>query len=385
MNKYQKKAKDEKISRAVIADKTTKSLRESKAFITDLLELRKSTKLSTTYVTGTRNAIKNNGHEKVYFDFRFDGTKTGRLSCGGSTRGKKKTDKQGVSFHTLPQTDDDYETADVSRNIRSQFVAPVGWIFLAADYSQMELRVLSVLANEGAMKKAFLEGRDIHTSTAAMIFGVSESQVTKKQRGIAKTVNFLIVYGGGAYNLSETAKISLADAEKVFVKYRENFPRVFSYMDIIEENVMRDEYVTTIFGRKRRLPNVRSNTKKVVAQAVRQANNFTVQSPASDVMLCAIDGIEEELEVEEMESRVVATVHDSVEVVSPPVEVFGCLELMRSNMMNPIAMEELGVELDVPLVVDVEAGKSFGEVIEVKFDDLGKVINKEEVLECVRV
>ena len=120
VSKYEKKARDEKISRAVIGNKTTKSLKEAKAFITDLLELRKSTKLKTTYVTGTQRAIENNGYEKVYLDFRFDGTVTGRLSCGGATKGRKNSDKMGVSFHTLPQTDEDYETDLVSRNIRSQ-------------------------------------------------------------------------------------------------------------------------------------------------------------------------------------------------------------------------------------------------------------------------
>jgi DNA polymerase-1 len=381
VSKYEKKARDEKISRAVIGNKTTKSLKESKAFITDLLELRKSTKLKTTYVTGTRRAIENNGYDKVYFDFRFDGTVTGRLSCGGATKGRKNSDKMGVSFHTLPQTDEDYETDLVSRNIRSQFVAPSGWSFLAGDYSQMELRVLAVLANEGSMKKAFLEGRDIHTSTASLIFGVSENQVTKKQRNIAKTVNFLIVYGGGEYNLSETAGITMVEAENVFVKYRENFPKVFSYMEIIKKRVMQDEYVTTLFGRRRHLPNVRSNNKKVVAQAVRQANNFTVQSPASDVMLCAIDGVCEDIENKSLLSRVVATVHDSVEIISPFSTTIQTLEIMRKQMMNPPALEDLGIEFDVPLVVDLEVGASFGDLMDVEFDDSGKVSNEEEIME----
>lgn len=380
-SKYAKKAKDEKISKAVIQNKTTKSLKDSKEFITNLLDLRKSTKLKTTYVTGTERAINNNGCDKVYFDFRFDGTVTGRLSCGGATKGRKHSDKMGVSFHTLPQTDEDYETDLVSRNIRSQFVSPKGWSFLAGDYSQMELRVLAVLANEGSMKKAFLEDRDIHSSTASLIFGVSENKVTKKQRNIAKTVNFLIVYGGGAYNLSETAGISLSEAENVFVKYRENFPRVFSYMEVTKERVMEDEYVTTLFGRKRHLPNVRSSDKKIVAQAVRQANNFTVQSPASDVMLCAIDGICESFESQDLKSRIVATVHDSVEIVTPFETTFQTLETMREQMMNPPALADLGIEFDVPLVVDLEVGLSFGDLMDVEFNDSGKVKNQEQIME----
>lgn len=383
LNKYQQKAQDERIATAVIKSKTTKELQDARFFIDQLLKLRKTSKLKTTYVTGTKNAIKYNGEDKVYFDFKFDSTVTGRMSCSGYKAGPMKP--KGVSFHTLPNPDEDDEGVDVSRNIRSSFCAPKGThAFITADYSTMELRILSFIAGEGAMKLAFYEGKDLHTYTASLLFKCREDQVDKKQRKIAKTINFLIVYGGGAPNLSQVAGISIPEAEKIIQRYGKVFPRVFSYMKVVEDQVKSLGYVTTLFGRKRHLPNVNSPDLKVVNRAVRQALNFTVQSPASDVMLCAVDGITDSFVELGMSSRLVATVHDSVEVVSPYEESLRAIYSIRKNMMNPPALSELGIEFDVPLVVDIEIGHNFGLCTGVKFDENGIITNQEEILEYIK-
>lgn len=379
MNKYQEAAKHKKIAEAVIRDKSTEDLIEIQKFITNFLDMQKVGKLHTTYVNGTKKAIAFNEQDRVYFDFRFEGTVTGRLSCAGQ---KIKGDPMGLSFHTLPNPDEDDEGGvDVSKNIRSIFTAPDGWVFLASDYSTMELRVLSVLSGEYAMKKAFLEGRDLHTATASMLFGTSEENVSKKERKIAKTINFLIVYGGGPPNLAQVAGIPLSEAEQAIDRYKKVFPRIFHYMEVVEEQLRRDHYVTTIFGRRRHLPNITSFDKKKQAEAIRQAVNFTVQSAASDVLVCACEGIMKEFEEKGMEARVVATVHDSIEVVCPKHETEEALKIKRRNMMNPPAFEELGIEFDVPLVVDCEVGYDFGVVHEVEFCEDNNIENKEELAE----
>ena len=179
MANWQYRDEGKRISKSVIADKTKEELVESKKFLKGLLELRKSEKLTKTYIQGTKNAIAYNEHDKIYVDFRFDGTATGRLSCAAYTAQKA----MGVSFHTLPR--------ETTNNIRSLFKAPGDWAFIAADYAAMELRVLSHIAKEGNMQLAFNQGADLHTYTARLLF--NKEKITKQERQIAKTVSFLIV------------------------------------------------------------------------------------------------------------------------------------------------------------------------------------------------
>ena len=173
----------------------------------------------------------------------------------------------------------------------------------------------------------------------------------------------------------------MREAEDAIARYRTVFPRVFEYMNVVRDQLLRDHYVTTLFGRKRHLPNVKSYDKKVVAEAIRQAVNFTVQSPASDILVCACNEIMDRFAEENMQARVVATVHDSIEVVCPKYETEKALKIKREVMTNPSALEVLGVELDVPLVVDCEVGYNFGVVHEVEFDENNNILNKEELHE----
>jgi len=175
--KYRDEGK--KISKSVIASKSTLELTDAKKFLKGLLELRKSEKLTKTYIDGTKNAIAYTERDKVFVDFRFDGTSTGRLSCASYNAQKA----MGVSFHTLPR--------ETKNNIRSLFKAPGDWVFIAADYAAMELRVLSHIAKEGNMQLAFNQGADLHTYTARLLF--NKENITKSERQIAKTVSFLIV------------------------------------------------------------------------------------------------------------------------------------------------------------------------------------------------
>jgi len=347
--KYRNKGK--KISESVIKEKSTEQLIKTKNFMDTLLSLRKMEKLYKTYILGTTKAISYNERNKIFVSFNLDGTATGRLSCTGYSGNKGKS--MGVSFHTLPKGKE--------HNIRDMYVAPDGWDFITSDYSTMELRVLAHIADEENMKSAFRQEKDLHTYTASLVFDKAEDKVTNEERQIAKAVSFLIVYGGGAFNLSETVNIPLKRAEKIISKYAELYPGVFKYMGKVNASIEEDGYITTLFGRRRNLMNVRSNITKVKNRALRQGLNFTVQSAASDILVCAVLGIVEEIRRRGLEARFQATVHDSVEFVCPKKETKEVCLIIKDEMLNCNYMKsKLGVSLDVPLAVDLEVGSSFG-------------------------
>lgn len=355
MANWKHREEGKRISKSVVADKTTEELLEAKKFIKGLLDLRKSEKLSKTYIDGTRKAIEYNGTNKVFVDFKFDGTATGRLSCASYNAQKP----MGVSFHTLPR-----ETED---NIRDLFCAPKGWDFIAADYAAMELRVLAHISKEFVMQKAFKSGADLHTYTARLLF--QKENISKEERQIAKTVSFLIVYGGGAFNLSETMNIPMKRAEKIIADYQNVYPGIFKYMEFVNEYIMANQEAYTIFGRTRKLPNVRSKDRQVVNRALRQGLNFTIQSTASDILLCALLGISRRFKQAGMEARPVATVHDSIEVVSPKEERKKVCEIIYDEMVNyPTLRKVFDIEFDVPFGIDVELGTTFGNGKEVEFE-----------------
>lgn len=356
MSKWKNRDLNKHISESVISNKSKEDLLAARKFIKGLLDLRKSEKLTKTYIEGTKKAINYNGSNKVYCDFRFDGTATGRLSCAAYNAKQA----MGVSFHTLPR--------ETENNIRSIFSAPKNWYFVAADYAAMELRVLSHISREYAMQKAFKEGADLHTYTAQLLF--KKKDISKQERQIAKTVSFLIVYGGGAYNLSETMGISMSHAESVIKNYERVYPAIFAYMDHVNNFVKNNGYAYTIFGRRRNLPDVQSKDIKVVNRALRQGLNFTIQSTASDILLSALTGIFNRYKELGLKARPVATVHDSIEIVSPKEELKEALEILYDEMVNyPTLSRVFNMSFDIPFAIDVELGRSFGDGKEVHFID----------------
>ena len=356
MGKWQHRDEGKKISKSVIASKSTEELVEAKKFLKGLLDLRKSEKLTKTYIDGTKNALKYNERDKVFVDFRFDGTATGRLSCAAYNAQKA----MGVSFHTLPR--------DTKNNIRSLFKAPGDWAFIAADYAAMELRVLSHIAKEGNMQLAFNQGADLHSYTARLLF--NKENISKEERQIAKTVSFLIVYGGGAFNLSETMGIPMARAEKNIKDYENVYPGIFAYMEFVNEFIRKNGYAYTIFGRKRNLPDVYSRDRSVVNRALRQGLNFTIQSSASDILLTSLLGASHRFVEAGLKAKPVATVHDSIEIVCPQEEVKDALTILYDEMVNyPLIKKIFNIHFDVPLSIDAELGNSFGDGKEVHFED----------------
>ena len=356
MGKWQYRDEGKKISKSVLASKTTEELQESKKFLKGLLDLRKSEKLTKTYIQGTRNAVAYNERDKIFVDFRFDGTTTGRLSCAAYNA----EEAMGVSFHTLPR--------ETETNIRSIFKSPPGYSFITVDYAAMELRVLSHIAKEGNMQKAFNEGADLHTYTAQLLF--NKDEVSKQERQIAKTVSFLIVYGGGPFNLSETMGIPLSKAEKIIGNYRNVYPGIFEYMEFINEFIRNNHYAYTIFGRRRNLPDIVSRDRGVVNRALRQGLNFTIQSSASDILLCGLLGVSRRFKDLGLDARPVATVHDSVEIICKDSDIETCLEIVYDELVNyPTVKSVFNIYFDVPLQIDVEVGTSFGTADSVSFVD----------------
>lgn len=355
MSKWKHRDEGKQISKRVVASKSTEELLDSKKFLKGLLGLRKSEKLAKTYIQGTRKAIEYNGKNKIFVDFRFDGTSTGRLSCA-SYNAKKA---MGVSFHTLPRTTED--------NIRSIFIAPPKYSFISVDYAAMELRVLAHVAKDGNMQNAFNEGADLHTYTAKLLF--NKQNISKTERQIAKTVSFLIVYGGGPFNLSETMGITLRRAERIIDNYKNVYPAVFEYMEFVNDFIRTNGYAYTIFGRHRNLPDVDSRNRAVVNRALRQGLNFTIQSTASDILLTSLLGISRRFKANNLSARPVATVHDSVEVVCPDNEVENALEILYDEMVNyPTIKDIFNIHFDVPLAIDAEVGRSFGDGKKVSFE-----------------
>ena len=354
--KWQHRDEGKKVSKQVVKAKSTEDLLKASKFISNLLDLRKIQKLQKTYIFGTKKALEYTKGSKVYVDYRLDGTATGRLSCASYNAQKP----MGVSFHTLPR--------DTNINIRSIFTSDSNSSFVTVDYSAMELRVLAHVAKEKSMQHAFKTGADLHTYTAKLLFGKDE--ISKRERQIAKTVSFLIVYGGGPFNLAETMSIPMVKAKEIIKNYQHVYPGIFRYMDHVNEFIRNNGYAYSIFGRRRNLPDVNSSDRSVVNRALRQGLNFTIQSTASDILLCGLLGIDKRFKENKLKARPVATVHDSVEVVCPNEELDQVISIIHDELVNyPNIKRLFGLDFDVPFGIDIEVGNSFGEGEPVDFNE----------------
>jgi DNA polymerase-1 len=259
----------------------------------------------------------------------------------------------GISFHTLPR--------ETKFNIREYVVAPKGYKFITADMKSMELRVLAHLAKEKNMAKAFNDRIDLHTYSASMTFGKPMAKVTKEERQIAKEVSFLTVYGGTEKTLAMKRGISFKKAKGIIDGWMATFPGVPRYMEHVQDFINRNKYAYTIFGRRRNLPNAASEAKYIRQEAFRQGLNFTVQSSASDTLVCCILGLNEDLKKKKMGAKIIATVHDSIELIAPIGQVDETIALLYHHMTNyPYIKENFKFEYSVPMEIEVMVGDSFG-------------------------
>ena len=304
--------------------------------IEEILEYRQVTKLNSTYVDGLAKAADDNG--RVHSIFNQTGTATGRLSSS-------EPNLQNIPVRT-----------ELGRIFRKYFVPQNdGYVLIDADYSQIELRILAHVAGDETMINAFLSGEDIHTMTAARVFGVEPSEVTPELRKRAKAVNFGILYGIGEYSLSEDLGISRAQAKRYIESYLAGFPRISEYLDGIKEQARRDGYVTTMFGRKRRIAELSSSNKNLQHFGERVAMNSPIQGSAADIIKIAMIRVRDELLKSGIDARLILQVHDELLVEAKK----DCADKAYEILVK--CMEE-STKLDVPLDVDAHVGQNWYEL-----------------------
>lgn len=314
-------------------------LEELKEFhpVGDLLEYRQLAKLKSTYVEGLLAVISDDG--RIHSTFNQTETRTGRISSS-------EPNLQNIPVRK-----------ELGRELRKFFVAREGCVLVDADYSQIELRVLSHMANDRRMIDTFLSDGDIHTSTAAKVFGVEESQVTPLMRSRAKAVNFGIVYGIGAFSLAKDLKISFAEAKSYIKSYMETYSGVAEYMEKTVERAKIDGYAKTLFGRRRPLPELSASSAVTRSFGERVARNMPVQGTAADIIKIAMINVEKALKDAELCSKLILQIHDELIVEAPESEAQRAAEILKHEM-------EHAVELSVPLTADCHTGKTWFEAKE---------------------
>jgi DNA polymerase-1 len=227
-------------------------------------------------------------------------------------------------------------------------------VLLDADYSQIELRLLAAISGDEAMTEAFLSGYDIHAATAMKIFGVSAENVTIDLRKRAKAVNFGIVYGMGEFSLAADLKISRADAKNYIDGYLGAYPKVSEYLKNVVAAAKQDGYVTTMFGRRRYIPELSSSRKMEVAFGERVAMNSPIQGTAADIIKLAMVNIDRKLKEKGYDARLILQVHDELIIESHKDCAREVRALMREEMEN-------AVKLSIPLTVEIAEGASWYE------------------------
>ena len=241
---------------------------------------------------------------------------------------------------------------ELGSQLRAYFIAKPGCVLVDADYSQIELRILAHITGDEHMQQAFLNGEDIHRSTAAKIYGIPQSEVTPRLRSSAKAINFGIMYGKGAYSLSKDIGVTVKEADAFLKNYLAAFPSVSGYMDKTIADAKANGYVSTLFGRRRTLPELASTNFNVRASGERMARNTPIQGTAADVIKLAMVRVWKRLRDEKMASRLILTVHDELIVEAPEAEAEQAARILREEM-------EGCVQYAVPLSTDVHAGKNW--------------------------
>lgn len=309
-------------------------LRTVHPIINDILEYRQFAKLKSTYVDGLLKAIASDG--RIHTSFNQTETRTGRISS-------TEPNMQNIPVRT-----------ELGREMRKFFHATGENILVDADYSQIELRVLAHIAKDENMSKAFIEQKDIHTSTASEVFNVPIEMVTPKMRSDSKAVNFGIVYGISAYSLSQDIGVSVSDAKKYIDEYLDTYKGVRSYMKDTVDFGKEKGYVETMFGRRRDLPELKASNYNIKSFGERVAMNMPIQGTAADIIKIAMVKVYNRLKKENMLSKLILQVHDELIIESPAYEVEKAKEILKQEM-------EHAVKLSVPLLVDVHSGKNWYE------------------------
>ena len=327
------KAKKTKSGQYATGEDILQKLSSKHEIIQHILEYRTYQKLKSTYVDALPLQIDKDDH-RVHTNFSQTTAATGRLSS-------LNPNLQNIPIRTLR-----------GQQIRGAFVANPGNKIIAADYSQIELRLIAAISEEENMIKAFQNGEDIHASTASKLFNIPLEEVTKTQRGQAKTVNFGILYGQGAFGLAEQTGLSRGEAKDMIANYFETYPKLKKYM--AEQVVKAQEmgYVETILHRKRHLKDINSANFVVKAHAERNAVNAPIQGSAADVIKLAMINIAEQLIEKNFKTKMLLQVHDELVFEAPENEIEKVSALIKKEM-------ESAYETTVPLLVEVGVGDNW--------------------------
>ncbi len=307
---------------------------DSHEIIPLILEFRTLNKLLNTYADSLPKLI-NSRTNKIHTSFNQSVTSTGRLSS------------TNPNLQNIP-----IRTAEGKR-IRKAFVPEnENNLLVAADYSQIELRLMAHLSEDKNMINAFLNNEDIHTATAAKINKIEHSEVSKEMRSQAKSANFGIIYGISAFGLAQNLKIKRSEAKRLIDGYFNTYPKVKEYMAQCIENARKNQAVETLFGRKRRLKDIDSANRVVKGIAERNAINAPIQGSAADIIKIAMLKIQSEIEVGRLQAKIILQVHDELVLDVPAAEVETIKEILTREMEN-------AAQLKIPLKVDIGVGKNW--------------------------
>ena len=325
-----KKTKTGWSTNAAVLDK----LRGKHPIVEQILDYRTLTKLKSTYADGLLKEISADG--RIHTNFQMTVTATGRLSS------------------TEPNLQNIPVRRELGAQIRRMFVASPGKVLVDADYSQIELRLLAHIANDETMIAAFRSGEDIHAVTASQVFGVPLAEVTPLQRSHAKAVNFGIVYGISAFSLAQDIGVFQNEAKAYMDSYFAKYHGVHEYMTRVVEQAKADGYVTTLFGRRRDLPELKSSNFNLRSFGERVALNMPIQGTAADIIKAAMVRVDARMRAEHLQARLLLQVHDELIVECPTEEA----ETVKAILVDE--MEHV-VDYRVPLLVDAKIGASWAE------------------------
>jgi DNA polymerase-1 len=333
--KLDENAKLSKTRQFITNEEILQRLSSKHPIIDKVLEYRGLKKLLSTYVEALPLLVDKKSR-RIHTSFNQAVAATGRLSSNNP------------NLQNIPVRD------ERGREIRKAFVPEEGHIFFSADYSQIELRLMAHLSRDKSMTDDFLSGNDIHAATAAKIFSVDIKDVTREMRSRAKTANFGIIYGISSYGLSERLTIGRKEAKELIDGYFSSYPGVKIYMDESIKKARETGFVTTMFGRRRYLPDIHSRNQVVRGNAERNAINAPIQGSAADIIKIAMVRIHEKMKLEKFKSKMILQVHDELIFEVEMSELDKLKELVLFEMSN-------AVKLDVPLKVDWGTGKNWFE------------------------
>ena len=328
--KLDAKAKKSKNGQYSTSEEVLSALRDKHEIVGLILEQRELKKLISTYISALPGYIDPKDG-KIHTTYNQTVTATGRLSSSNP------------NLQNLPIR------SERGRFIREAVIPDEGCLFLSADYSQIELRLMAHFSQDEHMLAAFRSGQDIHAATAAKIYGLPIEEVSKDQRRNAKTANFGIIYGISAFGLSQQLGCSRAEAKQLIDDYFAAFPRVISYIESQKEQARVRGYAETLFGRKRYLPDINSHNATVRAFAERNAVNAPIQGTAADIIKMAMVSIHRRLKEEGLRAQMIMQVHDELNFNVPKDEVDRVREIVVSEMQN-------AVHLSIPLIAECGVG-----------------------------